>query len=111
MTSTGLTGLTGTAACSLLPGAAARRAADFRALLAPRVRRLERDGATATIDLEMGARAERSLRDLLAAERECGPFWRFTLTRTSPRRMRLRVRAEAPFEDALDAFLSLTASP
>jgi DNA-binding transcriptional MerR regulator len=105
---TELTELTGTAGCSLDAGAAARRATDFRALLAPRVRRLERDGATATIDMETGARAERGLRDLLAAERECCPFWRFTLTRTSPRRVRLQVRAEAPFEDVLDAFLSLT---
>jgi DNA-binding transcriptional MerR regulator len=99
--------LTETAACSLDAGAAARRAADFRALLAPRVRRVVRDGARAAIDLELGARAERELRDLLDAERECCPFWDVALTRRSSRRARLEVRARAPFEDALDAFMSV----
>lgn len=111
MTTTELTPLTESAACGLDAGEAAQRTADLRALLAPRVRRLLREGAGATIDLEMGARAERSLRDLLAAERECCPFWRFTLTRVSARRMRLQVRAVTPFEYALDAFLALAGSP
>jgi DNA-binding transcriptional MerR regulator len=101
------TELTDIAACSLEAGAAARRAADFRALLQPRLRRLLRDGPTATLDLEMGVRAERRLRELLRLERECCPFWRFQLERRSPRRVRLTVTATAPFGDALDAFLSL----
>ena len=101
------TELTSIAACSLDSGAAARRAADFRGILAPRLRGLTRDGAAAILDLEMGVRAERELAGLLELERECCPFWRFTLTRRSPRRARLEVTAAAPFEAALDAFLSL----
>ncbi len=101
------TDLTSIAACSLDAGAAARRAADFRALLGPRLRRLRRDGASAVLDLEMGVRAERELAGLLELERECCPLWRFALTRRSPRRVRLEVAAEPPFGDALDAFLSL----
>ncbi|MGD9570481.1 MAG: MerR family transcriptional regulator [Thermoleophilia bacterium] len=110
MTTSELARLAESPACSLDAGAAATRAAEFRALLAPRVRRLQRDGSVGTIDLEMGVRAERDLRDLLAAELECCPFWRFRLDRTSPRRVRLEVRAVSPFEDALDAFLSLAGS-
>lgn len=110
MTPTELHELAGTTACSLDAGAAARRAADFRALLAPRLRALTREGSRAVIDLEMGVRAERQLTGLLGAERDCCPFWRFTLTRRSPRRVLLEVRAEAPFEGALDAFLELTGS-
>ncbi len=101
------TGLADIAACSLDAGAAGRRAADFRALLEPRVRRLTRDGATATLHLEMGARAERRLADLLRLERECCPFWRIDLDRRSPRRVRLTVTAAGPSGDALEAFLSL----
>ena len=101
------TELTDIAACSLEAGDAARRAAEFRALLAPRLRRLIRDGATATLDLGMGSRAEGQLRELLRLERECCPFWRFELDRRSARRVRLTVTATAPFGDALDAFLSL----
>ena len=74
------------------------------------LRRLERTGASAVLDLELGVRAERSLADLLRLERECCPFWRFEMTRRSPRRVTLLVRAEAPHEDALDALLSLTGS-
>lgn len=105
------TEFTDIAVCSLDAGSAAQRAADLRALLQPRVRRFVRDGDTATLDLEMGGRAERQLQELLRLERECCPFWRFGLERRSPRRMRLTVTAESPFEDALDAFLSLTGSP
>jgi DNA-binding transcriptional MerR regulator len=100
--------LTNIAVCSLDAGAAAQRTADFRALLQPRVRRLVRDGDGATLDLEMGSRAERQLEELLRLERECCPFWRFGLERRSPRRIRLTVTTESPFEEALDAFLSLT---
>ena len=100
--------LTDIAACSLDAGAAARRAADLRALLQPRLRRLARDGDTATLDLEMGVRAEPELEDLLRLERECCPFWRFGVERRSARRVRLTVTATAHFGDALDAFLSLT---
>lgn len=110
MTLMEITQLADTAACSLDAGSAARRAADFRALLSPRLRKLTREGSRAVIVLEMGARAERQLTRLLDAERECCPFWRFALTRRSSRRVRLEVRAQAPFEDALDAFLSLTGS-
>jgi DNA-binding transcriptional MerR regulator len=101
------TDLTDIAACSLDAGDAARRAADFHALLQPRLRRLARDGATATLDLEMGRRAEGRLQELLRLERECCPFWRFEIDRRSARRVRLTVTATAPFGDALDAFLSL----
>lgn len=95
------------AACSLDAGAAARRAADFRALLGLRLRRLQRDGDTATLDLAMGARDEARMRELLRLERECCPFWRFGVERRSARRLRLTVTATAPFGDALDAFLAL----
>jgi DNA-binding transcriptional MerR regulator len=101
------TELTDIAACSLDAGAAAQRAADFRALLQPRLRRLVRDADTATLDLEMGVRAERELDELLRLERACCPFWRFVLERRSARRIRPTVTATAPFGDALDAFLSL----
>ena len=101
------TELTSIAACSLDAGAAAQRAADLRALLQPRLRRFVRDRGTATLDLEMGVRAERELARLLELERECCPFWRFALVRRSPRRVRLGVAAEAPFGDALDAFVTL----
>ena len=47
MTPNDLAELAGTAACSLDAGAAAERAADFRALLAPRVRTLTREGSRA----------------------------------------------------------------
>lgn len=110
MAATELAQLADSAACSLDPGAAGQRAGAFRDLFAGRVQRLERDGSRAVIDLDLGARAERGLRDLLAAERECCPFWRFTLTRRSARRARLEVWATAPFEDALEAFVSLTGS-
>ena len=96
--------------CSLDADGATARAAEFRALLAPNLRRLDRSGASAVLDLELGARAERSLDELLRLERECCPFWRFELTRRSPRRVTLHVSAEAPNENALDAFLSLTGS-
>ena len=102
--------LTDVAGCSLDAGAAARRAADLRALLEPRLRRVVRDGETAILDLEMGIRAERELEELLRLERECCPFWRFGVERRSARRVRLTVTATAPFGDALDAFLSLTTS-
>ena len=101
------TGLTEIAACSLDGDAATRRAGEFRALLSPHLRRPPRDGAVAVLDLEMGVRAERDLSLQLERERECCPFWRFALTRRSPRRVRLEVAAEAPFGDALDAFLAL----
>jgi len=99
--------LTDIAACSLDAGAAAQRAADLRSLLGPRLRRLVREGDTATLDLQMGTRIERQLEELLRLERECCPFWRFGLERRSARRVRLTVTAAAPFGDALDAFLSL----
>lgn len=102
--------LTPIAACSLDTAGAGARAADFRALLAPNLRGLERSGSSAVLDLQLGSRAERSLAELLRLERECCPFWRFALTRRSPRRVVLEVRAEPPHEDALDAFLSLTGS-
>jgi DNA-binding transcriptional MerR regulator len=102
--------LTSIAACSLDADGAAARATDFRALLGPNLRGLERTGSGAVLDLQLGARAERSLAELLRLERECCPFWRFTLTRRTPRRVTLEVRAEAPHEEALDAFLSLTGS-
>jgi DNA-binding transcriptional MerR regulator len=95
------------AACGLDADAAVRRADDLRGLLQPRVRRLRRSGDTATLDLEMGVRAQRELEDLLRLERGCCPFWRFHLERRSSRRVRLTVTATAPFGDALDAFLSL----
>lgn len=98
-------------ACSLDAGAATQRAADFRALMAPNLRGLRRAGGSAVLNLALGVRGERALGDLLRLERECCPFWQFSLTRTSPRRIRLDVRAEAPHEAALDAFLSLTGSP
>jgi len=101
------TELTDIAACSLDAGAAAQRAADFCDLLQARLRRLVRDGDTATLDLEMGIRAEGELGELLRLERECCPFWRFDLKRRSARRVRLTVTATAPFGDALEAFLSL----
>ncbi|HTI34540.1 MAG TPA: MerR family transcriptional regulator [Miltoncostaea sp.] len=95
------------AACGLEAGAAARRAEDFRLLLQPRLRRLARDGDTATLDLGMGTRGEARLRELLRLEGECCPFWRFGVERRSPRRVRLTVSATPPFGDALVAFLSL----
>jgi hypothetical protein len=102
--------LTSIAACSLDAEGAAARAAEFRAILAANLRGLERDGATAVLDLALGARAERALAELLRLERECCPFWRFDLNRRSPRRVRLEVTATPPYEPALDAFLSLTGS-
>lgn len=102
--------LTSIAACSLDAGGAAARAADFRAILVPSVRRVERVGARAVLDLELGVRAEGALAELLRLEKECCPFWRFELTRRSARRLRLTVEAEAPHEAALDAFLTLTGS-
>jgi len=102
--------LTSIASCSLDVNGAAARAADFRALLVPALRRLERTGPRVVMDLALGIRAERALAELLRLERECCPFWRFTLTRRSPRRVILEVTALAPHEDALDAFLSLTGS-
>ncbi len=100
--------LTPIAACSLERDGMARRAGEFRALLAPALRGLSRSGATAELDLALDPAGERSLAALLALERECCPFWRFSLTRRSARRVRLRVGAEPPYEAALDAFLSLT---
>lgn len=100
--------LTSIAVCSLDAGAAAQRAADFRAVLAPNLRGLERSGASAVLDLALGVRGEAALSELLRLERECCPFWRFRLTRVSARRLRLEVRAEPPHEAALEAFLSLT---
>lgn len=98
------------AVCNLGAEGAAARAADFRALLTPSLRRIERNGTWAVLDLELGVRAERALSELLRLERECCPFWRFDLTRRSPRRLRLEVEAQTPHETALDAFLSLTGS-
>jgi DNA-binding transcriptional MerR regulator len=102
--------LTSIVACSLDADGAASRAAEFRAILAPNLRGVERDGATAVLDLALGARAQRALTELLRLERECCPFWRFDLSRRSPRRLRLEVTATSPHEAALDAFLSLTGS-
>ena len=82
-------GLSSIVACSLDANGAAARAADFRALLAPNLRGLERTGTSAILDLQLGLRAERSLAELLRLERECCPFWRFELTRRSPRRVTL----------------------
>lgn len=103
--------LTPIAVCSLDADGAATRAADFRAILVPNLRGLERHGARAVLDLALGALAERNLAELLRLERECCPFWRFDLSRISPRRVRLEVLATAPHEAALDAFLSLVGSP
>jgi DNA-binding transcriptional MerR regulator len=100
--------LTSIAACSLEPEGMARRADDFRALLVPALRGLSRSGATAELDLALDAAGERSLAALLRLERECCPFWRFSLTRRSDRLVRLRVRAEPPYEAAVEAFLTLT---
>lgn len=100
--------LTSIAACSLEPDGMAQRAADFRAILAPALRDLRRAHATAELDLALDPAQERALAELLRLERECCPFWRFRLTRRSARFVRLRVRAEAPHEAALDAFLTLT---
>jgi hypothetical protein len=102
--------LTSIVACSLDADGAASRAVEFRAILAPNLRGVERDGATAVLDLALGARAQRALTELLRLERECCPFWRFDLSRRSPRRLRLEVTATSPHEAALDAFLSLTGS-
>jgi hypothetical protein len=103
--------LTSIAACSLEPDGMTRRADDFRGLLAPALRGLSRSGATAELVLALDAAGERSLAALLRLERECCPFWRFSLTRRSDRLVRLRVRAEPPYEAAVEAFLTLTASP
>lgn len=100
--------LTSLAACSLDPDGMARRATDFRALLAPNLRALRRTRAGAQIDLTLDAADERALARLLELERECCPFWRFALTRRSARLVGLEVRAEPPHEDALEAFLTLT---
>lgn len=106
MTSTELQSI---AACSLGPDGMAARAAEFRALLEPNLRALARSGpGAARLDLDLGAAAERALARLLELERQCCPFWRFTLTRRGRRSVRLDVRAESPNEPALDAFLSLT---
>lgn len=95
-------------ACSLDAEGMATRAADFSALLAPNLRGVRRQGARAEIDLALDAAEERDLARLLELERECCPFWRFSLTRRSGRLVRLDVRAEAPYEAALDAFLTFT---
>ena len=95
-------------ACSLDAEGMATRAADFSALLAPNLRGVRRQGARAEIDLALDAAEERDLARLLELERECCPFWRFSLTRRSGRLVRLDVRAEAPYEAALDAFLAFT---
>lgn len=100
-------GLDAIPSCSLDAGAAAERAAAFRALLEPRLRRLARDGDSAVLDLDMGRHAEDELRELLRLESECCHFWAFRVERRSARRVRLEVGAPAPFGDALDAFLSL----
>ena len=89
----------------------ATRATDFRTLLAPNLRALRRTRAGAEIDLALDAGQERALAELLDRERECCPFWWFSLTRRSPRLVRLTVRAEAPHEDALEAFLTLAGPP
>lgn len=100
--------LTSIAACSLEPDGMAQRAADLRAILAPALRDLRRSGSAAELDLALDASQERTLAELLRLERECCPFWRFRLSRRSARLIRLQVRAEAPHEAALDAFLTLT---
>ncbi|MEZ0285641.1 MAG: MerR family transcriptional regulator [Thermoleophilia bacterium] len=100
--------LTSIAACSLDPDGMAQRAADLRGILAPALRDLRRAGAAAELDLALDSAEERALAELLRLERECCPFWRFSLSRRSARLVRLRVRAEAPYEAALDALLSLT---
>lgn len=98
--------LTSIAGCGLGAHAAAERETQLRALLTPALRRVERRGPTAVLDLQMGARAERALADLLRRERECCPFLEFVVVRRSPRRLTLTVRAAEPHADALDALLS-----
>ena len=96
------------AACSLDAEGLATRAAGLRAMLAPNVRAVRRSGARAEIDLALDAAGERALSELLDLERECCPFWRFSLARRPGGLVRLGVRAESPHEAALDAFLTFT---
>lgn len=98
--------LTPIAGCSLGGDAAPEREAQLRDLLTPALRRVERSGPTAVLDLAMGTRAERALADLLRRERECCPFWEFVIVRRSPRRLTLTVRAGEPHAGALDALLA-----
>lgn len=100
--------MTSIAACSLDRDGIARRATDFRALLAPNLRDLRRTGTGAELDLALDAVDERALAGLLELERECCPFLRFALTRRSARLVSLTVSADAPHEDALEGFLTLT---
>lgn len=85
----------------------AARATEFRALLTPNLLDLRRSGGAAELDLALDGTQERALAELLVLERECCPFWRFSLARRSAGLVRLGVRAEPPHEAALDAFLTL----
>lgn len=65
--------LTSIAACSLDADGTAARAAGFRALLAPNLRRLRRRGTRAELDLALDRAEERALAHLLELEHECCP--------------------------------------
>jgi len=97
-------------ACSLDADGMSRRAAELRTLLAPHATAIRRSGPRAEIDLSLDPVQERALAELLRLERECCPFWRFSLSRRSARLVRLEVGADAPHEPALDAFLTLVAA-
>ncbi len=96
------------AACSLDADGMAARASEIRALLAPNLRELRRTASAAQLDFDLDEGDERARARLLDLERECCPFWRFSLTRRAPDLVRLDVRAEAPYEPAVEAFLTLT---
>ena len=94
--------LSSIAACSLDPDSAARRAADFRALLGPNLRARERDGPAVVLELSLGVRGERVLTELLRLEQECCPFFAFRLDFLGAH-VELTVRAPEQAQPLVDA--------
>jgi hypothetical protein len=83
-------------ACTLSPGDYAERLREFRRLFATALRAYQREPTRLRLVIGGDAPREAAVRDLLRRERECCPFFAFTVERTDDA---IVVVAEVPAGD------------